>query len=601
VTERNESPGADAAVQSTFPAGTVIQPPRAGDVFGRFVLESPLGHGAMATVFRALDTTLGRRVAIKVLNPAVASQNSGSERFRREAMAVASLRHPNIVEVYDFVPAADGNSSYLVEELIVGDTLQSLLEARGGSFIPEVAALVAAEVAEALHAAHKHGVIHRDVKPANIMIERREQHARVVLADFGVAHVGDMTTMTATGAMVCSPAYMSPEQARGQDINGTVDVWALGVLLYQMATGKLPFAGRDPITVITSICKGEYRRAAQIAPRVGPELDRIIVGCLRPIAAERFQSAQEVSVLLRACAARVDLTSPGVVVRQLLDQPTSLAEGLAPKLAANAIQNARGHIKKRQLARALAELGRATAYVPKHAEAERLINSLSSQRKWTRVAMTVGALAAITAAAVTSGKLLLSRSRKASAPVVATATPTQATTANKPLPVVNTVEVIQQNSEPAPVAVVAPATKPVARKKRVDVSPLPIIAAQEETPAAPAPERQAALVAAVAQVAPEPAPQQARVRLFARFAFCFPSLDSDNVRKAPPRVYDMVVPGAHQVFCTLTQDGPRLGVGTLQVKPGARLDVNIVPDDKGQPIMLSGAPGSSGSAPIPTP
>ena len=596
VSERNESPGQNAALENTYPAGPVIQPPRAGDVLGRFVLEFPLGHGSMATVFRAHDPMLGRRVAIKVLNPAVASQTSGSERFRREAMAVASLRHPNIVEVYDFVPAADGNSSYLVEELIVGETLQSLLESRGGCFIPEVAALVAAEVAEALHAAHKHGVIHRDVKPANIMIERRDQNARVVLADFGVAHIGDMTTMTATGAMVGSPAYMSPEQARGQAVSGTVDVWALGVLLYQMATGKLPFAGRDPITVITSICKGEYKRAAQIDARVGPELDRIIVGCLRPVPAERYQSAQAVSVLLRACAGRVGLLEPGLVVRQLLDQPTTLAETLAPKLAANAIQNARGFIKKRQLARALAELGRATAYVPNHAEAERLIGSLSSQRKWGRAVIAVGAAAALAAVCVTGERYLSSRARMRKTEVFSqipiVLQPTAAVAPKSP-------PVIPANVPELKVAVAAlPAEKPkiLTRKKHIEAAIPAVVAAAElqqldpvvtPTPA-PAPS-----------VAPAPPPRTAHVRLFARFAFCFPSLDTDNVRKAPPRAYDMVVPGAHQVFCALTQDGPRLPVGTLNVQPGATLDVNIIPDAKGQPVMLTGAPGSSGMAPGP--
>lgn len=583
MTERNESPGPNAALENTYPSGPVIQPPRAGDVLGRFVLEFPLGHGAMATVFRAHDPTLGRRVAIKVLNPAVASQTSGSERFRREAMAVASLRHPNIVEVYDFVPAADGNSSYLVEELIVGDTLQTLLEARGGCFIPEVAALVAAEVAEALHAAHKHGVIHRDVKPANIMIERRDQNARVVLADFGVAHIGDMTTMTATGAMVGSPAYMSPEQARGQAVSGTVDVWALGVLLYQMATGKLPFAGRDPITVITSICKGEYKRAAQIDARVGPELDRIIVGCLRPVPTERYQSAQEVSLLLRACAGRVGLLDPGLVVRQLLDQPTTLAETLAPKLAANAVQNARGFIKKRQLARALAELGRATAYVPNHGEAERLISSLSSQRKWGRVVIGVAGAAALATVAVIGQRYFASRVRthkvelSKQPPIVQ---PPTAAVATQPAPAV-----IDIAPKP-PVAVIdhAPAPKLPVHKKHAEPAVSAIIAAappqQEDPVGVPA-------ATDVPLPTPEPAPAAAHVKLFARFAFCFPSLDNDNVRKAPPRAYDMVVPGPHQVFCALAQDGPRLSVGTLNVKPGATLNVNIIPDANGQPVLLT--------------
>ena len=551
------------------------------------MLEYALGHGAMATVYRAFDPTLGRRVAIKVLNPAVASHESGSERFRREAMAVAALRHPNIVEVYDFVPASDGNSSYLVEELIVGETLQSLLEARGGSFIPEVAAIIAAEVAEALSAAHQHGVVHRDVKPANIMIERRDQNARVVLADFGVAHVGDMTTMTATGAMVGSPAYMSPEQARGQAVGGTVDVWALGVLLYQMATGKLPFPGRDPITVVTAICKGEYKRASQIDARVGPELDRIIVGCLRPVTTERYQSAREVALLLRACAGRVGLVQAGAVVRQLLDQPTKLAEDLAPKLAAHAVQSARSFIRKRQLARALAELGRAMAHVPNHFEATRLIESLSSQRKWLRVVALIGATAVVIGGGFAVGKQISGRARtpmlravdatagKAPAPLP----PSRGDTADKPAVTV----------APTAAPAVAKAVHGI-RKKRARERPVAV--ANVVHAAIPTAEP----VAETAAPEPPPAPtatptaplQPAAVKLFARFAFCFPSLDGDTIRKAPPRAYDMVVPGLHQVYCALTQDGPRLAVGQLDVKPGARVDVHIVPDATGQPKILTG-------------
>lgn len=588
MTERNDP--SQEELDGAHPSqASAIQPPRAGDVLGRFVLEYPLGHGAMATVFRAHDPTLGRRVAIKVLNPAVASQSGGAERFRREAMAVAALRHPNIVEVYDFVPAAGGHSAYLIEELIVGETLQSLLQARGGALIPELAALVAAEVAEALFAAHKHGVVHRDVKPANIMIERRDQGARVVLADFGVAHVGDLTTMTATGAMVGSPAYMAPEQARGQSVGPAVDVWAMGVLLYQMATGKLPFAGRDPITVITSICKGEYRRAGQIDARVGPELDRIIVACLRPNPSDRIASAQELALQLRACAAHVGLTDPSQVVRALLDKPTQLAETLAPKLAAHAVQNARGFVRKRQLARALAELGRAVAYVPNHAEASRMIDRLSSQRKWGRVVLAAGG-GALLAAAIWGGVRWSAQHKRAlpAAPFNAAVTetikpPAPISIAPAPVAAANG----HTTPDAAPVLAAPKAAKRVPKKKpEVIATSLP--PAEVPAPTPPPPEPAAAKPTPSETVAPLPA----SVRLFARFAFCFPSLDGDNSRRAPPRIYDVVQPGPHQVFCALTKEGPRVLVTTLSVKAGARLDVNIVPDATGKPIVPAGSSGA---------
>lgn len=569
-------------------ARQVIQPPRQGDQLGRFVLEQPLGHGAMATVFRARDSGLGRLVAIKVLNPAVASQNSSAERFRREAMAVAALRHPNIVEVYDFVPAADGHSAYLVQELIGGQTLQELLEARGGPLIPEVAALLVADVAEALAAAHAGGVVHRDVKPANIMLERQGEGARVVLTDFGVAHVGELTTMTATGAMVGSPAYMSPEQARGLPVGPQVDVWALGILLYQLTTAKLPFAGRDPITVITAICKGEFRRAGQIDARVGPELDRIIVGCLRIAASERFATAAEVAKLLRDCASGVGLKTSAPVLRRLLDNPQALEDELKPKLAEHAVNSARSFMRKRQLARALAELGRATAYVPKHSEALKLIDALSAQRRWGRVLFVAAAVFVALGIAATAHRSWKARTPKPSPEPIVAEVVTPQTAPAPPAPTVTVPAVVPPQPDLSPTP--QPNAKAAKRPSKAPLKPTPAPPAATEavgpdpvvvsdSPAPPSP---------VSAQAPSEAP--AHVRLFARFAFCFPSLDDDDVRKAPPRRYT-VAAGPHQVYCALTRDGPRLPAGTLQVRAGTRMDVNIVPNAQGKPTLSGNQPG----------
>ncbi|MCG5052147.1 MAG: serine/threonine protein kinase [Myxococcales bacterium] len=565
---------------------SLIQPPRAGDVLGRFVLEQPLGHGAMATVFRARDTTLNRQVALKVLNPAIASQESGAERFRREALAVAALRHPHIVEVYDFVPAAHGHSAYLVEELVEGETLQEVLEARGGKLIPEVGALLVADVADALGAAHVRGVVHRDVKPANIMLERRERGARLVLMDFGVAHVGDMSTMTATGAMVGSPAYMAPEQARGREVGPSVDIWALGVLLYQVCTGALPFAGRDPLVVITAICKGEYKRAAQIDARVSYDLDRIIGKCLKAAPAERFSTAEALALALRACAGRVGLADSSEVIRQVLTEPAALHDTLGPRLAEAAVANAKQLLRKRQLARALGELGRATAYVPKHTEALRLIDSLSTQRRWGRVLLGAAGVFLVTATAtaflrtVKTTKPTARLASSAAAPL----TRPEKLTSPAPRPADDEPQPPPPGPE-VPGAAHAPPNRAVPRPR---VRPRP--QTHEHAPAAPTaalPPLQAPPSPDPSPLTPTPLPSPARVRLFARFAFCFPSLDGDDVRKAPPRAYDAVAPGRHEVYCALTRSSPRLRVGELNVLPGARLDVNIIPDDQGRPVLSS--------------
>ncbi len=582
------SPGDEGEVQPGVPPiapRQVIQPPRQGDQLGRFVLEQPLGHGAMATVFRARDSGLGRLVAIKVLNPAVASQTSSAERFRREAMAVAALRHPNIVEVYDFVPAANGHSAYLVQELIGGETIQELLEARGRPLIPEVAALLAADVAEALAAAHGRGVVHRDVKPANIMLERQAAGARVVLTDFGVAHVGELTTMTATGAMVGSPAYMSPEQARGLPVGPQVDVWALGILLYQLTTAKLPFAGRDPITVITAICKGEFRRAGQIDARVGPELDRIIVGCLRISASERFASAAEVAKLLRDCAARVGLQTSSPVLRRLLDAPQALEDELKPKLAEHAVANARTFMRKRQLARALAELGRATAYVPKHSEALKLIDALSAQRRWGRVLFAAAAVFVVLGVGTTAYRSWKTRAQK---PAPAPNAANVATPQPKPASQGPAAPVTVETPPPELAHAQPPSGKPAKRPSKIPpkAAAAPPAASETAVPDSIVPDSPAAPAPVLAQA---PAEAPAHVRLFARFAFCFPSLDDDDVRKAPPRSYT-VAAGPHQVYCALTREGPRLRAGTLQVRAGTRMDVNIVPNAQGKPTLSGNEP-----------
>jgi serine/threonine-protein kinase len=537
---------------------------RTGTSLGRYLLGDVLGHGAMATVFRARDRQLGRTVAIKVMNVAVAARSDAGERFRREAQAVAALRHPGIVEIHDFVAATSGEPAYIVVELISGPTLSELLGERRGRFLPEVAVLIGAEVAEALAAAHERGIVHRDIKPDNVMVEKTAAASRVVITDFGVAHVTGMETMTATGALVGSPAYMSPEQARGQDVGWATDVWATGVLLYQMVTGALPFPGREPFAVIASISRGDYRRPAQLQATVSPELDQLVVRCLASDPAQRGESARALAAELRAMARDAGLTDGPAALRRFLDDPDGFEAELRPRVADAAVERARRHLRRGELARALTQVGRATAYVPDHHGAEAVVRSVSARRRWAWTTLVVIALAALSAAGymgyTVRMRWLAARNRGSEvvpAAVVKPASTPPAQVAATPAP-------------PSPVAK-APGRsriRPGGRtKKPVHVASQPAEVEPAPAPAEPAPEPVAA--------PPEPAP--AKVTLMSSRGFCFPSLDDHPVSGQIPAVYAKVAPGRHRVYCD------KQLVGEIEVPPGASLQRTIKPGPDGKP------------------
>ncbi|HEY0712165.1 MAG TPA: protein kinase, partial [Polyangia bacterium] len=248
---------------------------------------------------------------------------------------------------------------------------------------------------EALQAAHVRGVVHRDIKPDNVMLEREGASARVVLTDFGVAQVTGMETMTATGALVGSPSYMTPEQGRGEDVGPASDLFSLGVLLYEMATGVLPFPGRDPLTVLAAIGKGLFKRPSAVSRFAGVGLDEICARCLCVNAAERYADAAALAADLRRYCAEAGLADGAAALRAFLTDPDSFETGLRPRVADAAVATARRHARRGELARALGHLARATAYVPGHAEAEKLIARISSRRAWAKVAAVASGVAIV--------------------------------------------------------------------------------------------------------------------------------------------------------------------------------------------------------------
>ena len=254
-----------------------------------YVVERPLGEGGFAVVFLVRDVALKRSLAVKVLSPDLIASKTVLDRFRREAETVAQLSHPNIVPLH-FIGQKD-DLLYLAMQCVDGGSIADRLK-REGSLPLEDAVKVASEVASALAHAHKRGVIHRDIKPANVLVDA--ESGRCLVTDFGIARSADATALTATGMMIGTPAYLSPEQVTGDTVDHRVDVFALGVMLYEMLAGRVPY---DAPTLSGAMMKrlgGPPESVRTVRPEVPEELAAVITTCLAADPADRFQSANDV-------------------------------------------------------------------------------------------------------------------------------------------------------------------------------------------------------------------------------------------------------------------------------------------------------------------
>ena len=260
----------------------------------RYRLKEKLGSGGMADVYLADDLLLNREVAVKVLHPQFASDPLYIQRFRHEAQAAANLNHPAIVNVYDW--GNDGEIYYLVMEFVEGMDLKQVIQGEG-KLLPARAAEIAAEIASALQFAHQRRLVHRDIKPHNIFITNLGQ---VKVMDFGIARVGAGNGMTQTGMVMGTPQYISPEQAQGMAVDGRSDIYSLGVVLYEMVTGKVPFDDPNPMTVAYKQVKEDPLPPSALVPEIPPALESIIMKALAKNPANRYQTAQEMKAdLLR--------------------------------------------------------------------------------------------------------------------------------------------------------------------------------------------------------------------------------------------------------------------------------------------------------------
>jgi eukaryotic-like serine/threonine-protein kinase len=276
----------------------------------RYEIGGVLGRGGMAEVHRGRDLRLGREVAVKVLRSDLARDPSFQVRFRREAQASASLNHPAIVAVYDTGEdrTTTGATPYIVMEYIEGETLRDVLR-REGRLSPERAMSLCADICGALDFSHRNGIVHRDVKPGNVMITPQ---GAVKVMDFGIARaVSDSAaTMTSTAAVIGTAQYLSPEQARGESVDARSDVYSLGCLLYELVTGAPPFTGDSPVAVAYQHVREDPKLPSSINPVIPAELDAILLKAISKNPANRYQSAAEMrNDLLRALAGqRVEAT-----------------------------------------------------------------------------------------------------------------------------------------------------------------------------------------------------------------------------------------------------------------------------------------------------
>jgi eukaryotic-like serine/threonine-protein kinase len=289
----------------------------------RYEVGRLLGTGGMAEVYEGRDRLLARRVAIKVLLGELGQDPSFLARFKREAQAAASLSHPNVVAVYD--TGVQDSTHFIVMEYVEGRTLRDLLRI-GGPPPPERAALIAADVCNALAAAHARGLIHRDVKPANVMLT---PDGTVKVMDFGIARATSSDTITQTHAVIGTAQYISPEQVEGREVDARSDLYSLGCLLYEMLTGRVPFAGESPVSIAYRHVREDPVPPRRINPRIPPALEAITLRAMAKHPANRYQTAAELRAdLERALAGRPLAAAPAPVGG--FDGPAPVTQAMPP-------------------------------------------------------------------------------------------------------------------------------------------------------------------------------------------------------------------------------------------------------------------------------
>ena len=414
----------------------MIAPAERRPDLAKYEIKEEIGHGGMAVVYQARDKRLGRDVAVKLIHRHLRENTEVAARFVSEARAVAKLKHPNIVEVYD-VSDPEEEERYLIVELVRGTTLRKLLTEHR-QLPAEIAACVGVEIANALDHAHGMGVIHRDVKPENVLVAMPNLGSSsdgtrsnpgdplVKITDFGIAKLLDAQGVTSTGQVLGSPAHMAPEQIEGGDVNARSDVFGLGVLLYEAMVGRLPFDGKNPAQVLRRVLDGAFTAADKARPTVGARFSAIVGRALAHDPAGRYASCAELTSALREELETLGFQDVRAELSAFLSGPEGYKESYEPRLVERLVQRAADARKVRDIPLSAACLNRALAFRPDDAELLAEVTSLGRAQRLRRNLVSAGIalggsalIAGVGFAAVTYGGTLTHRVKEAPASAVA--------------------------------------------------------------------------------------------------------------------------------------------------------------------------------------
>jgi serine/threonine-protein kinase len=365
-----------------------------GRLPSRYRVIEEVGQGGMAVVYKAHDETLKREVAVKVLHAHLLEETESKTRLEREAQAVAKLHHDNIVQIFDY--SGDGSAaSYIVTEFIEGQTLKQFMTGRKPP-APEVAALVAIEVGGALVHAHSLGIIHRDVKPENVMVRK---DGILKLMDFGVAQIMDLERMTVTGQLLGSPAYMAPEILEGKSLDVRTDVFSVGIMLYQLSTGALPFSGRNPHEVLKRIAEGKFADPRTINRQVADRLAKIIARALARKPDDRYASVGDLLADLTAFVRDAGLDSQREELRAYFCDPAGYEKEIGPRMLAALVANGKNERAGGRTARALELWNRALSMDPSNKEVLHELKRLETRQHLKRGSLVVASVAVLSTGA----------------------------------------------------------------------------------------------------------------------------------------------------------------------------------------------------------